>query len=805
MKKRIISLITALALCLTLFPAGALAADTTPGPGPSPDPSPTASPNPPAGQDTPLPEGTELKDITQITFTDDYEKSLKKTYNKEKSAAPEPKDLIFWVDAKSYSAPAGSTLTAEVTKTTWINENNNTMSNAPINAGDYKVKATVTLKKEDNTSSGDGSTSSTTSSTITTRATVETREIPTNEIRFTIAARELTPKLSDNFTFTKQYDGTTAYTPPANSSPITLDGRVGADSLEVTAEYSFSNSAVGTGYTVYARYIKLVDETNKNYTLTTDECKKEGAGTVTKAKMDEVLPTNKIVLRNRREYTYSFDLSKLLPRLPNGMQYSATTEGKITYNLGAIEINHQSFFEMKDGKPADDVFKIDGGKLLITTRSAAIDNPVDNVGTVTISVETDNFQPFNCKITMSSANKTQVHITGIEPMKNAEYDGKEQIGYQGDLGFVLADSTEEAGDLGLTKADVVFSYKSANRSPVKYGPSETPPTEPGDYEVTVTIKDDNPDYVAGEFFTFSITRAKVKVVAKERRIQVDDPVPSLSKPQLGVDYEVLGLAEGHELKLPPVMKYATVADSIMEGEFDILIDGAMVPDNTHYDPAIEYIPGKLIVTTLTAEQENPFSDVSEYTWYVTAVKYVYNKGMMNGVSNTLFEPMGDLTRAMLVTILYRMDGQRPVWITMPFTDLDPNAYYINAVRWASANGLVNGYGDGRFGPNDPLTREQMAIILYNYTRYRGVTPNKAASLDSFVDTRDISTNGYRALQWAVAEKLVQGTGSTTLAPHDKALRAQVAVVLMRYGTLYPNLVPPEKDPPAEEDTPSESQ
>ena len=133
---------------------------------------------------------------------------------------------------------------------------------------------------------------------------------------------------------------------------------------------------------------------------------------------------------------------------------------------------------------------------------------------------------------------------------------------------------------------------------------------------------------------------------------------------------------------------------------------------------------------------------------------------------------------------------------MPFTDLDPNAYYINAVRWASANGLVNGYGDGRFGPNDPLTREQMAIILYNYTRYRGVTPNKAASLDGFVDARDTSPNGYRALQWAVAEKLVQGTGSTTLSPHDKALRAQVAVVLMRYGTLYPNLVPPEKDPPA---------
>lgn len=796
MKKRIISLITALALCLTLFPAGALAADTTPSPGPTP--------NPPAGPSTPLPE-SEFDKVTQITFKEDYKNSLNKTYDKNPAAEPKPENLIFWVGSTGHSAPTGGTLTAEVTATTWKNESGNPMSSAPTNAGTYKVQATVTLKKEDPTSSGGSSSSSPTSSssssssssttsTITTRAT-ETKDKDTEQIPFTIAAKELTPILNSLFDFTKQYNGTTSFTPPANSSPITLDGLVGGDSLEVTAEYSFSNSAVGTGYTVYAERINLVEnETSKNYTLTPNKCEKPGVGTVTQAKMDEVLPANKIVLRNRREYTYSFDLSKLLPRLPNGMQYNAAPEKEIRYELGAIKINHESFFNMKDGKP-DGAFRIEGGKLYITTRSAALDNPVDNVGTVTIRVITDNFQPFDCEIAMSSANKTQVHITGIDPI-NPEYNGEEQIGYLGDLGFVLADSTGEVDDLDLTKDDVVFSYKSANRSPIKYGPSEIPPTEPGDYEVTVTIDDDNPDYVAGEFFTFSITRAKVKVVAKERRIQVDDPVPSFSKPQLGVDYEVLGLAEGHELKLPPVMKYATVADSIMEGEFDILIDGAMVPDNTHYDPAIEYIPGKLIVTTLTADQENPFSDVSEYTWYVTAVKYVYNKGMMNGVSSTLFDPMGDLTRAMLVTILYRMDGQRPVWITMPFTDLDPNAYYINAVRWASANGLVNGYGDGRFGPNDPLTREQMAIILYNYTRYRGVTPNKAASLDGFVDARDTSPNGYRALQWAVAEKLVQGTGSTTLSPHDKALRAQVAVVLMRYGTLYPNLVPPEKAPPA---------
>ena len=169
---------------------------------------------------------------------------------------------------------------------------------------------------------------------------------------------------------------------------------------------------------------------------------------------------------------------------------------------------------------------------------------------------------------------------------------------------------------------------------------------------------------------------------------------------------------------------------------------------------------------------------------------------MKGTTNTLFSPTSNITRGMMVTILYRMEGEPKVWSTNPFTDVDEDEYYYDAIRWANSEHIVQGYGNGRFGPNDALTREQLAIIFYNYSRYNAVNVNKAASLDRFVDAKYTSPAGYRALQWACAEKLIQGTGSTTLSPNAKALRAQVAVILMRYRTsVAPPPAKPEETPP----------
>lgn len=780
MKKRILSLITALALCLSLCPVGALAAEgRTGGTG-----APSTDPTDHLAVDN-------FDKVTDISFTSEYYNKFENLVYGSTSGitAPDLPDLVFWVNDKPYMAPE-STNQEFKAKVTTVNWGPNVSGDAlPRVKGEYALTVSVTLTKITPATSPDPSNPSDPG----TPEREETKIVSSSQPRsFSIAPKPITPSITG--TFTKQYDGSTAYTPPTGATPISLAGKAGNDVVTATASYKFSNASVGKKYNLIVDHITLEGTAKENYELTETSLVAKEVAEVTPAKMDDGRPTNKIVLRNRRENTYSFDLSKLLPRLPEGMLYNDTNDiTEIKYELleEKTQIGQPAFFEMKDGKPVKDVIKIEDRKLYVKTKYAALDNPVDNVGTIVVQVESQNFEPFECSITMSSANKTQVHITGLTPV-NPDYNGEEQKGFLEPLDFAFADTSESEGKPDLTPSDVRFSYQSSSRSPVKYGPSEVPPKQPGNYEVTVTIDENNPDYVASEFFVFNINKAKIKVIAKDRTIRIDDPVPEFSKPQLGVDYDVVGVAEGDELRLPPTMKYATVADSIMEGEFDILIDGAMVPDNDHYDPAIEYVPGKLKVTSMTAEQENPFSDVSEYTWYVTAVKYVYNKGMMNGVSATLFDPMGDLTRGMLVTILYRMDGERPVWATMPFTDLDPNGYYLNAVRWASSNQIVNGYGDGRFGPNDPLTREQMAIILYNYTRYKGITPNKAASLDHFVDALDTSATGYRALQWACAEKLIQGTGSTTLSPHDKALRAQVAVVLMRYGTLYPNLVPKDK-------------
>ena len=176
----------------------------------------------------------------------------------------------------------------------------------------------------------------------------------------------------------------------------------------------------------------------------------------------------------------------------------------------------------------------------------------------------------------------------------------------------------------------------------------------------------------------------------------------------------------------------------------------------------------------------PFADVAESYWAVEGIRYVYEKGLMQGTGSTTFSPEATTTRGMIAAILYRLEGSPAVTGSQPFSDVSDTMYCADAVRWAEANGIANGYSDGRFGPGEPITREQLAAILYRYAVYKGYDVTEKADLSGFADAAAVSTYAVDPLAWANAVGLINGTAAGTLVPRGGATRAQAATILMRW-------------------------
>lgn len=176
----------------------------------------------------------------------------------------------------------------------------------------------------------------------------------------------------------------------------------------------------------------------------------------------------------------------------------------------------------------------------------------------------------------------------------------------------------------------------------------------------------------------------------------------------------------------------------------------------------------------------PFGDVKSADWFYNDVKYVYEKGMMVGTAADVFAPNATTTRAMIVTILYRLEGSPAVTGTSAFVDVPAGQWYTDAVNWAAANQIVKGTSATTFAPNDSITREQMAAILYRYAQYKGYDVTKKADLSGYSDNGQVSAYAKDALAWANAAKLINGVTNTTLAPQGNATRAQVSAILHRF-------------------------
>ena len=180
-----------------------------------------------------------------------------------------------------------------------------------------------------------------------------------------------------------------------------------------------------------------------------------------------------------------------------------------------------------------------------------------------------------------------------------------------------------------------------------------------------------------------------------------------------------------------------------------------------------------------------FADLNSTAWYHDGVHFCIENDLMNGITDTLFSPDGTTTRAQIVTILWRLEGEPAVDYLMQFDDVAADKWYTEAVRWAAAGNIVGGYGDGKFGPGDAITREQMAAILYRYCRYKGidVSVGEDTNILSYTDAFDIREYAIPAMQWACGSGVISGIADgddMKLDPCGSAKRAQVATILWRF-------------------------
>lgn len=241
-------------------------------------------------------------------------------------------------------------------------------------------------------------------------------------------------------------------------------------------------------------------------------------------------------------------------------------------------------------------------------------------------------------------------------------------------------------------------------------------------------------------------------------------------------------------------KDATVTITVTPGEGYVL-DTLTVTDKDNNTVALTKVsdtqytfkmPASAVTVKATFKKDEgtqpaalPFNDVSESEWFYEAVKYVYDKGMMNGVSDTAFAPYSNLTRGMIAQVLYNLEG-KPAVSGSAYTDVAADQWYNDAVNWAAQKGIVTGYGDGTFGPMDNITREQMAAILYRYAQYKGYDVSAKGDLTAFTDGNTVSDWAKDAMSWAVGTALFNGKGDGILDPTTTATRAEVAKILMTY-------------------------
>lgn len=369
-----------------------------------------------------------------------------------------------------------------------------------------------------------------------------------------------------------------------------------------------------------------------------------------------------------------------------------------------------------------------------------------------VTFETNGFSPFTISAVAAYVGTTAYPT--LQEAANAANIGDTIVvknGASHDLTFTATKSVKVKNETG---ADVTVKFNGTDK---KFGDGET--------ETFTYTKPSSGGSSGGSSSgktTYKVTTSAVNnggVNASPSNAEKGATITITLSPDKGYKLDKLTVTDGSGKTVSTVKKSDTVYTFTM--------------------PASAVKVGVSYVKATETPSKTKFNDVSANDWFASAVDYVTGKGMMNGTADNTFSPKANTTRGMVVTVLYRLENQ-PSTSAASFTDVASGAYYANAVAWANANGIVSGYGSGKFGPNDKVTREQLAAILYRYAQYKKYDVSGANSLDGYTDVQSVSSYAVPALQWANAAGVVTGKSGSKLDPKGNATRAEVAAMLMRF-------------------------
>ncbi len=325
-----------------------------------------------------------------------------------------------------------------------------------------------------------------------------------------------------------------------------------------------------------------------------------------------------------------------------------------------------------------------------------------------------------------------------------------------------------------TSADGVVSEKTVT-------PDNTITEKVTQPDGAVTEKTTTPEGISGQVeknAEGNVTSANVNIpkdLEKQEIVTAPVTIPAEKDAAKAPEVHVqVGFGETAKVELP-VTEFGpgTVAILVYEDGTEEVVRDCTIGENG----VILNVEGD--VTLKIVERSQNFTDVASGNWASDAVEFVAARELFQGTGNQQFTPEGNMTRGMLVTVLYRL-AYEPEAAQVDFDDMNQQAYYSDAVAWAASNGVVTGYSDHAFGPDDDITREQLATILYRYAKNHTATTGQTATLTTFADASQISPYAAEAMSWAVSSGLINGVGNNQLAPEGDATRAQVATMLMRF-------------------------
>ena len=461
------------------------------------------------------------------------------------------------------------------------------------------------------------------------------------------------------------------------------------------------------------------------------------------------------------------------------------------------------------------------GKLTVTPATLTV-----NVEDMSREYGAENPTELKYTITGFKNDETAEILTGSLAPVYAETIGTDVATYEdvitaagtlenGNYTVQIAYADGEAADLTITKIPVTASKGTARSSylTIKFdkaveGVTFTVTDGTNPVEITsVTASSDNKTYTLKGSFSTSVTYTVTPALTSETHEITSEPLsikPTSSGGGGGgggssaptiytVKFETDG---GSEIDSVKVTKNKTVDEPTAPTKDGYTFGGWYTDKElkTAYDFDTKVTKGFTLYAKWTEIEKEPedtdthncpsetFADLDTAAWYHLDTDYAIENGIFKGVTETTFAPNDKLTRAMLVTVLYRVEGEPATNRSIPFADVDMGAYYANAVSWAKQNGIVNGVSETEFAPNDNITREQIAAIMHRYAQYKGydVSVGENTNILSYDDFDNISEYAIASMQYAVGSGLMKGKTASTLNPKDNATRAEIAAILHRF-------------------------